>query len=95
MAVQYVLDNMKLPEIVQSLQAGLANPPTDPTALVALYVYLAALSATDPQDHETWNQIKSLDLTRLEWGGVIRNLISVDAIPTTTMEFTLPSLGRP
>jgi hypothetical protein len=95
MAVQYVLDNMKLPEIVQSLQAGLANLPADPAALVALYIYLAALSATDPQDQKTWKQIKSLDLSRLEWGNVIRNLISVDAVPTTTMEVMLPAPYRP
>jgi hypothetical protein len=94
-AVQYVLDNMRLPEIVQSLRAGLANPPSDPTSLVALYIYLVALAATDPQDQQIWGQIKSLDLSRLEWGNVIRNLISVDAIPTTTMEFTLSSPIKP
>lgn len=94
-SVRYVIDNMGLQDIIQTLQTGLANPPSDPGALVSLYIYLVALSATDPSDRDTWKKIESLDLSRLEWGNVIRGLISADAIPTTTMEMDLPALIKP
>lgn len=94
-AVQYVLDSMKPSEIVDALREGLANPPTEPLALVPLYVYLAALSSTDPREQNVWNDIRSLDLSRLEWGDTIRNLLLANAIPTTMVEFTLPSLSKP
>jgi hypothetical protein len=94
-SVRYVIENMQLADIVKTLKVGLDNPPTDPTSLVSLYVYLVALSATDPLDRDTWKQIESLDLSGLEWGSVIRALISADAIPTTTMEVTLPSPVKP
>jgi hypothetical protein len=91
MAVQFVLDNMSIPEILLHLKKGLANRPSDAVSLVPLYVYLIALSTTDPHDSPTWREIRSLDLSHLEWGDSIRNLICAEAIPTTTFEFTLPS----
>lgn len=91
-AVRYVLDSMTLPGIVEALRTGLRTRPDDPSSLVVLYVYLVALSASDPADRDIWKQIESLDLSRLEWGEVIRKLIMADAIPTTTMEYTLPSM---
>lgn len=94
-AVQFVLDNMQTPQIVRALEIGLANPPQDATALVPLYVYLVALSSADPRDKGTWKQIEDLDLSRLEWGEVIRNLIRIDAVPTTTMEVTLSAPALP
>jgi hypothetical protein len=94
-AVQFVLDNMRPPEIVRALQDGLATPPTDVTALVPLYVYLVALSSVDPRDQEIWKQIRSLDLSRLEWGETMRRLICADAVPTTTLEFTISSPSKP
>ena len=94
-SVRYVIENMGLPDIVETLRVGLSNPSPDPSTLVSLYVYLVALSATDPSDRKTWKEIESLDLSRLEWGNVIRKLISADAIPTTTMEVTLPSPALP
>jgi hypothetical protein len=94
-AVQFVLDNMSAPEIVRALRSGLANPPADATALVPLYVYLVALSGFDPQDKEVWDQIRSLNLSGLEWGETIRGLICADAVPTTIMEFTVSDSPKP
>jgi|SRR5579863_4965309 len=94
-AVQYVLDSMTPPEIMRALHEALLRPITDVTELVPRYVYLVALSATDPYDQVIWNQIGSLDLSQLEWGEAIRRIIRAEAIPTTTMEVTLPSLPRP
>jgi hypothetical protein len=56
---------------------------------VPLYVYLVALSSVDPKDQKTWERIDSLDLSRLEWGDVIRNLMRLDAVPTTTVDVNL------
>ena len=94
-AVQFVLDNMKPHEIVAALREGLANPPSDPVALVPLYVYLIALLSIDPGEQKIWSEIRSLDLSRLEWAETIRGLVLADAVPTTTMEFTLPSTLKP
>ncbi len=94
-AVQYVLDSMTPPEIMRALQDALLRPITDVTELVPRYVYLVALSATDPYDQVIWKQIGSLDLSQLEWGEAIRRIIRAEAIPTTTMEVTLPSPPRP
>jgi len=93
-SVRYVIENMRLSDIVRTLKSGLDSVPNDPAALVSLYVYLVALSATDPSDRETWKQIEMLDLSGLEWGNVIRKLIAADAVPTTTLEFTLPSTSQ-
>src|SRR5579864_3025370 len=87
-AVQYVLDSMTPPQIVQALREALSRPITDPTELVPRYVYLVALSTIDPQNQEIWDQIKSLDLSQLEWGEAIRRLMRVEAVPTTTLEFS-------
>jgi|BogFormECP12_OM1_1039635.scaffolds.fasta_scaffold07515_3 hypothetical protein len=94
-AVQFVLDNMKPHEIVAALREGLANPPSDPVALVPLYVYLVALSSVDPSEQKIWNELRSLDLSRLEWAETIRSLVLADAVPTTTMDFTFASPLRP
>jgi hypothetical protein len=93
-AVQYVLDSMTLPEIVKALNEAAKRPVTDAVELVPRYVYLVALSTTDPQNQEIWKQIAALDLSQLEWGEAIRNLIRVEAVPTTTLEFALPSPPR-
>jgi hypothetical protein len=90
-AVQYVLASMKPLEIIDELQTGLATPPSDATRLVLLYVYLAALSATDPSDQETWTRIGALDLSQLEWGEVLKKLIQADAIPTTVSSLNFKS----
>lgn len=94
-AVQYVLDSMTPPEIVQALREALGRPIADPTELVPRYVYLVALSSVDPKDQVIWNQIKSLDLSQLEWGEAIRRLIRAEAVPTTTLDFSLPTPPRP
>jgi hypothetical protein len=94
-AVRFVLDKMKPSEIVTALQEGLASPPRDAVALVPLYVYLASLSSTDPSDRETWNKVRALDLSHLEWGEAIRNIILASAVPTTTLDFTLASPPKP
>jgi hypothetical protein len=96
-AVRFVLDKMKPSEIVAALQEGLASPPPDAVALVPLYVYLAALSSTDPSDRETWNKIRALDLSHLEWGEAIRNIVLASAVPTTTstLDFTLAPPPKP
>lgn len=88
-AVRFVLDQMKPSAIVAAIRDGLANPPRDAVSLVPLYVYLAALSSTDPNDQETWTEFRGLDLSRLEWGEAIRNIILATAVPTTTLDFTL------
>ena len=94
-AVQYVLDSMRPAEIVSALREALAHPPNDASELVPRYVYLAALSTIDPKDQELWKQILSLDLSQLEWGEAIRRLIRVEAVPTTTLDFSLSSPPRP
>ena len=94
-AVQYVLDSMTPPQIVQALREALSRPVTDATELVPRYVYLVALSTIDPQNQEIWDQIKSLDLSQLEWGEAIRRLMRVEAVPTTTLEFSLSTPSRP
>jgi hypothetical protein len=88
-SVRFVLDNMNPSEIVAALRDGLASPLPDPVALVPLYVYLAALSGTDPNERELWNRIRELDLSHLEWGEAIRALILANAVPTITLDFTL------
>jgi len=94
-AVQYVLDSMSGREIVSALRDALARPPKDVAEIVPLYVYLAALSSVDPEDQELWEQIRSLDLSHLEWGEAIRRLIYAAAVPTTTLDFSLSSPARP
>jgi hypothetical protein len=89
--VRFVLDKMKPLEIVAALRDGLANPPLDAVSLVPIYVYLVALSSTDPDDKETWNRFREIDLSRLEWGEAIRNIILASAVPTITLDFTLSS----
>ena len=86
---------MKPDEILAALREGLANPPSDPVALVPLYVYLVALSSIDPSKQEMWNELRSLDLSHLEWAETIRSLVLADAVPTTTMDFTFDSPLRP
>jgi len=88
-AVQYVLDSMTPPEIVQAIREALVRPVNDVTELVPRYVYLVALSTTDPQDQDIWKQIGSLDLSQLEWGEAIRRLIRVEAVPTTTIDLAI------
>jgi hypothetical protein len=88
-AVQTVLDNMTGAEIVAALRDVLARAPKGPVELVPAYVYLVALSSADPQDRGLWKQISSLDLSGLEWGNTIRALISAEAVPTTTLEFSV------
>lgn len=82
-AVQFVISSMKPLEIVMTLEQGLLQAPSDATGIVALYVYLAALSVTDPSDQEVWERISALDLSHLEWGEVLKKLMRADAIPTT------------
>jgi hypothetical protein len=89
--VRFVLDKMKPLEIVAALRDGLANTPQDALSLVPIYVYLVALSNTDPDDKETWNRFREIDLSRLEWGEAIRNIILASAVPTITLDFTLSS----
>jgi hypothetical protein len=93
-AVRFVLDKLRPSEIVVALRNGLANPPQDAVALVPLYVYLAALASTDPSEQETWNEFRGLDLSRLEWGEAIRNIIFATAVPTITLDFTLSSTPK-
>ena len=93
--VRFALDNMKPSEIVAALREGLASPPQDAVALVPLYVYLVALSSTDPGDREAWNELRALDLSHLEWGEAIRNLTLANAVPTITLDFTLASPPKP
>jgi hypothetical protein len=88
-AVRFVLDKLKPREIIAALRDGLANPPQDAVSLVPLYVYLAALSSTDPNEQETWKEFQELDLSHLEWGEAIRNIIFATAVPTITLDFTL------
>jgi len=80
---------MTPPEIVQALREALVRPVNDVTELVPRYVYLVALSTTDPQDQDIWKQIGSLDLSQLEWGEAIRRLIRVEAVPTTTIDLAI------
>jgi hypothetical protein len=94
-AVQYVLDSMTPDEIMRALREALTRPVNDITEIVPRYVYLVALSTTDPQNQGIWKQIEALDLSQLEWGEPIRRLIRAEAVPTTTMEFTLPSPQMP
>jgi hypothetical protein len=94
-AVQYVLDNMSPQEIVRALRVTLSHPVQEVSEIVPRYVYLAALSTVDPQDQDVWNQIMSLDLSQLEWGEAIRRLIRVEAVPTTTFDFSLAGPTRP
>jgi hypothetical protein len=91
-AVQYVLDNMTPLEIVHVLREALARPVQDVSEIVPRYIYLAALSTVDPRDKELWEQILSLDLSHLEWGEAMRRIIRAEAVPTTTLEFSLASL---
>ncbi len=88
-AVQTVMDNMGSTEILDALRDILAHHPEDPSTMVLAYVYLVALSSADPQDVELWKQISAIDLSRLEWGNAIRTLISAEAVPTTTVEFSM------
>jgi hypothetical protein len=88
-AVQTVLDNMSSAEIVTALREGLARPSRGPEELVTAYVYLAALSSTDPKNEVLWEEISSLDLSSLEWGNTIRALILAEAVPTTALEFSV------
>lgn len=88
-AVQTVLDNMSSAEIVTALREGLARPSRGPEELVTAYVYLVALSSTDPKDEVLWEEISSLDLSSLEWGNTIRALILAEAVPTTALEFSV------
>jgi hypothetical protein len=83
---------MSTSQILETLSHGLESAPDDPSTVVALYVYLAALSLTDPKDQDTWRNIEKLDLSRLEWGDVMRTLSRLQAIPTNSMEVTLPTL---
>lgn len=92
--VRFVLDKLKPLEIVAALRDGLANPPDDAVSLVPIYVYLVALSSTDPNDNETWNSFREIDLSHLEWGEAIRNIILASAVPTTTLDFTLSSAPK-
>lgn len=94
-AVQYVLDSMTPSQIVQTLREALDRPVQDVSELVPRYVYLVALSATDPRNQEIWNEIGALDLSKLEWGETIRRLIRAEAVPTTTFEFALSSPPKP
>jgi hypothetical protein len=82
-------------EIVRALRVTLSHPVQEVSEIVPRYVYLAALSTVDPQDQDVWNQIMSLDLSQLEWGEAIRRLIRVEAVPTTTFDFSLAGPTRP
>jgi hypothetical protein len=90
-AVQYVLDSMTALEIIKALREALARPAKEASDLVPRYVYLTALSTIDPKEVDLWEQISSLDLSQLEWGEAMRRLIRAEAVPTTTLEFSLSS----
>lgn len=90
-SVQYVSTKLGPYEIVKCLRDTLSKGgPQDALTLVSLYVYLVALSSVDPSDRAIWKEIESIDLSPLQWGDIIRRLMTADAVPTTAMEFTLP-----
>jgi hypothetical protein len=87
-AVQTVAANLTGKETVSALRGALDPAPQSVLGIVAAYVYLVALSYSDPQDVELWKEIDELDLSNLEWGDAIRRLISAESVPTITKEFS-------
>jgi hypothetical protein len=87
-AVQTVVDNMTGTEIIAALRNTLSHPPADVIEIVLAYIYLVALSSSDPQDFGLWREIAAVNLSRLEWGDAIRTLITIESIPTTTLNFS-------
>lgn len=87
--VQTIANSMTGDQIVTVLTELLKRPSTDAVQVVTAYVYLVALSWSDPQDENVWRLISSLDLTHLEWGNAIRQLMLAEAVPTTTQTFRL------
>jgi hypothetical protein len=87
-SVQTVASNMSGAEIVTALRNTLAHAPDDVIEIVLAYIYLVALSSSDPQDGELWKQILSVDLSNLDWGSAIRALMSAESVPTTTLELS-------
>jgi hypothetical protein len=76
-------------EIIAALRNTLSHPPADVIEIVLAYIYLVALSSSDPQDFGLWREIAAVNLSRLEWGDAIRTLITIESIPTTTLNFAL------
>jgi len=88
-SVQTVVANMSGKDILAALRDTLSEPPgTEVLKIVLAYIYLVALSYCDPQDFDLWNEIAKADLSGLEWGNAIRTLITIESIPTTTLNFS-------
>lgn len=88
-SVQTLVSSVNSADILRALSESLAKPLTDVAQIVTAYIFLVALSGSDPQDQELWRQISSLDLSSLEWGNAIRELMLAEAVPTNTL--TIPS----
>jgi len=89
-SVQTIASTMTGSSILRSLSEVLARPPKDVVEIVTAYVYLVALSGYDLKNEEIWRGISSLDLSALEWGPAIRDLMSTEAIPTNTLTISFP-----
>jgi hypothetical protein len=87
-AVQTITANLGGREIVSALRSALTPRPDGVLGIVTAYVYLVALSYSDPQDAELWKEIAALDLSSLEWGDTIRGLIVAESVPTITMDLS-------
>ena len=87
-AVQTVAVNLDGRQILSVLRGILTPPPNDVLGIVTAYVYLVALSYSDPQDGELWAEFGNLDLSALAWGDIIRGLIVAESVPTITLDFS-------
>lgn len=79
--VRSLADRHSVDQLIGWLKDRLPHAPDSAEALVARYMYLAALSMKEPR--EVIPKIDALDLSQIEWGGAIRELIREGARPTT------------
>jgi hypothetical protein len=95
-SAQTVADSMSSREIMDALRSLLAQRIAGASQLVLAYVYLAALaSSIDARDATLLEQFRALELSNLEWGRAIRELIISEAVPTSTLEIQVADKPRP
>jgi hypothetical protein len=57
------------------------------------YAFLVAL--THKESQEAFLQLRSLDVSRLEWAAVIRDTYFSKVLPETSLDITIPNLDLP
>jgi hypothetical protein len=87
-AVAYLAKSLQTSEILDALIRFSKIPPSSAREIVERYVYLVALEQKDAS--EVWPKLDEIDLSCLEWGNQIREIMKAERIATNRVEIGSP-----